>query len=125
MKLDDLQLKIMTVLWQKGEASVVDVRKALSDERELAITTVGTVLSRLEKKKIVTHSKEGRQFVYRPLISELNAKSSMISNLAERLFRGDTRSMVNHLISEDEFNEADLADIEKMIEDYKKKRSQK
>lgn len=122
IKLDDLQFKIMTILWKDGEGSVSSIRDRLKPDKELAITTVGTVLSRLEKKGILSHSKEGRQYIYRPLITQDQARSSMISNLTRQLFKGNTTVLVNHLLNEDEFDEQDLEEIERMIEGYKQRK---
>ena len=58
-RLTELQLEIMAVLWDRGEATVEEVRDALSPARDLAHTTVSTLLSRLAKRDVVTRRKEG------------------------------------------------------------------
>ncbi|MCE7995030.1 MAG: BlaI/MecI/CopY family transcriptional regulator [Roseivirga sp.] len=122
IKLDDLQFKIMAILWKQGEGSVSSIRDHLKSDKELAITTVGTVLSRLEKKGILSHSKEGRQYIYRPLITEDQARTSMISSLTKQLFKGNSTTLVNHLLNENEFDEQELEEIERMIEGYKQRK---
>lgn len=112
----------MTILWEQGEGSVSSIRDHLKADKELAITTVGTVLSRLEKKGILSHSKEGRQYIYRPLITEDQARTSMISSLTKQLFKGDSTTLVNHLLNENEFDAQDLEEIERMIEGYKQRK---
>ena len=117
IKLDELQLAIMQVLWEKGEATVAEIQEALKGSRDLAITTIGTVLSRLEEKKgAVTHITQGRKYVYKPAISEQETKTSMVGNLVKQLFKGRSVSLVNHLIEKDELNQEELDQLKKMIE---------
>ena len=61
--LTDLQLAIMRILWDRAEATVVEVQTRLRPERDLAQTTIATLLSRLEKRGVVEHRLDGRQFV--------------------------------------------------------------
>src|ERR1043166_8133186 len=69
-RLGDLQLRIMKVLWQRGEAAVSDVHQSLSGPRNLAYTTVATMLRKMEARRLVSHRVEGRSFVYRPAVAE-------------------------------------------------------
>ena len=64
-RLAELQLAIMQVLWDRGEATVTDVRAALRPDRDLAYNTVGTMLSKMEANSQVEHRSEGRINVYR------------------------------------------------------------
>src|SRR4051812_37536200 len=106
--LGDLQLAIMHVLWERGEATVAEVHEALLEERGLATTTIATMLVKMEQKGVVTHRAEGRRFIYQPLLSEGAARRSMVGDLMERLFRGDVTALVSHLISEHEVDPAEL-----------------
>jgi len=113
--LGDLQLAIMRVLWERGEASVADAHQALLAERGLAPTTIATMLVKMEKKGVVAHRREGRKFVYRPTISEVEATRSMVDELTERLFLGDPAALVSHLISEHELDPGDLVEMQQRI----------
>lgn len=115
-ELTELQLAIMRVLWARGEATVADVHQALLEERGLAQTTVATLLSRLEKKGAVTHRTEGRQYVYRACVSEGTVKRSMLGELRERLFGGDTAAMVSHLLGTAEVEPDELDRIRALVE---------
>ena len=115
--LGDLQLAIMRVLWERGEATVADAHQALLPERGLAPTTIATMLVKMEKKGVVAHRREGRRFVYRPTVSETEATRSMVDELTERLFLGDRAALVSHLISEHEIDPEDLAEIRHRIAD--------
>lgn len=118
-KLTELQLEIMNVLWEKGEASVGDVRAALEPGRELAHTTVSTLLSRLEKKGLVRHRAEGRQYLYASAVEAARVQRSVMSDLSEvmdRLFGGDVTHAVSHLLAASDVNAEDLARVRKLIE---------
>lgn len=117
--LTGLQIEILKVLWERGEATVAEVREVLRPERELAHTTVATLLSRMEKKGVVTHRVEGRQYVYVPAVEVSRVKRSVLGELtevADRLFAGDIADLVSHLLAESDVDAEDLARVREMIE---------
>lgn len=114
--LSDLQLAIIRVLWDKGEASAAEVQTALQRTRQLAITTVSTLLARLEKKGVVTHRADGRTFVYRSRVSELDMRRKAISGVIRNLFRGNPSEVVGQILSERDVSEQDLTRMTAMIE---------
>ena len=93
-----LQLAIMQVLWDHGEATVAEVREALQDDRPLAYTTVATMLTKMERNGQVSHRTEGRVHVYQPALHRERVSQSMVADLAGRLFNGDVAEMVSHLL---------------------------
>ncbi len=113
--LGDLQLAIMRVLWRQGEASVAAVHRELLDERGLAPTTIATMLTKMEKKGVVSHRTEGRRFLYRPTVSEAEVKRSMVGELTDRLFGGDVAALVSHLLSQHETDPEELAELRQLI----------
>lgn len=113
--LGDLQLAIMRVLWSREEASVADVHETLEAERGLALTTIATMLAKMEKKGVVGHRAEGRRFLYRPLVDEGQVRRSMVSDLTSQLFRGDVTALVNHLLKEHEIDPGELAQLKALI----------
>jgi BlaI family transcriptional regulator, penicillinase repressor len=119
--LGDLQLAIMRVLWDLGEATVTDVHQALLDERGLAPTTIATMLKKMEEKGVVCHRAEGRKFIYQPTVSEDQVTRGMVSDLTERLFGGNPVALVSHLIARHEIRTDELSVLERMIADAKKK----
>ncbi|MEQ1834012.1 MAG: BlaI/MecI/CopY family transcriptional regulator [Candidatus Eisenbacteria bacterium] len=108
VQLSELQIAILRSLWRRGEASVADVAQELQAERALAHTTVATLLTRLEKRGVVTHRLDGRQLVYRALVTEDAVRTSMVADLLESLFQGDAKALVAHLVREDELAPGDL-----------------
>ena len=115
-QLSDLQLAILRVLWVRGEATVNQVQEDLLAERPLALTTVATVLTRLDKKGLVSHRSEGRQYVYQAEVSESDVRGDALSDLTEQLFRGDITALVSHLLSDQEIAPGDLARVKALIE---------
>lgn len=115
-QLASLQLAIMRVLWERGEASVADVRETLESEgRELAYTTVATMLAKMEKKGQVSHRAEGKAFIYRPALGQEQVSRSMVNDLAERLFGGDVTAMVSHLLDGSELSREELTRLKELI----------
>ena len=114
-KLAELQLAIMHVLWERSEATVAEVRDALRPGRSLAYTTVGTMLTKLEEKGHIAHRSDGRVNVYRPLIRQEQVSRSMVTDLAHRLFNGDVKQMVCHLLDGSELTPGDLAELKRLI----------
>src|SRR5262245_37848673 len=113
--LGDLQLAIMRVLWNRGEATVAEVHETLEPERGLALTTRATMLAEMEKKGVVDHRADGGRFIFRPLVSESQGRRSMVADLTSQLFRGDVTALVNHLLSEHEIDARELAQLRELI----------
>lgn len=106
--LSDLQLDLMRVLWQRGEASTAEVAEALAGSRSLAHTTVATLLTRLEKRGLLAMRRDGRQLVYRALVEEGEVRRSMVGGLLDSLFGGDPGALLAHLLREREIAPGDL-----------------
>jgi predicted transcriptional regulator len=87
----------------------------LHDERGLAQTTLATMLSRLERRGVVTHRTQHRQFVYRALVTEAEVQHSMVSELTSRLFEGDVSALVSHLITAPDVSPGDRQRIREML----------
>ena len=115
--LTELQLALLQVLWSRREATVQDVLKQL--DRGLALSTVATLLGRMEKKGLVSHRTEGRQFVYRAAVTEQEMQRHMvadISSLADDLFAGDVAALVSHLLTARDVAPEELARVKALIE---------
>lgn len=113
--LSDLQLDLMRVLWQRGESSTAEVAEALAGARGLAHTTVATLLTRLEKRGLVSARREGRQLVYRAEVEEGAVRRSMVSGLLGSLFGGDPRALLAHLLREQEIGAGDLEQLRRAL----------
>lgn len=114
-KLGDLQLAIMHQLWVAGETTVAAIHQALHPSRGLALTTIATMLRKMEDKGLVTHRQDGRTYIYRALVAQNDVHHSMVGDLLDRVFRGDTAALVNHLLEQRDVNAEELAEIKAMI----------
>ncbi len=110
------QLEILRVLWERFEATVVEIQQALRAERPLAATTIATLLSRLEKRGLVAYRTEGRQYVYRAVLLEQDARQNALIEVTQGLFAGDVPTMVSQLLSSHELRPGDLARVKALIE---------
>ena len=120
VRLGELQLRIMRVLWELDAATVSEVQKRLGRPR-LAYTTVGTMLRKMEKRGLVSHREEGRKFHYRALVSEGEATRSMAGDLINRLFAGSLTDAVSHLLENHEISREELDRLEQLIQQRKSK----
>jgi predicted transcriptional regulator len=116
-RLSTQQQRILHILWRDGEASAKQVQQALNGR--LAHTTVGTMLSRLEKKGVLTSTVKARERYYRPVVSESDVRRTMVSDLVASIFEGDPKALVAHLVRENDIEAGDLEAIRRMLEDGK------
>lgn len=115
VQLTDLQLAIVRTLWVRGECTVVEVQEALLPQRDLAQTTVATLLTRLEKRGLVSHRVSGRQFLYRAEVSEPEVRRSMVGELTDMLFDGRPAALISHLITARDIDATELDEVKRLI----------
>jgi BlaI family transcriptional regulator, penicillinase repressor len=110
------QLALLKVLWERSEATVAEMQRALHAERPMAASTIATLLSRLEKRGIVAYRIEGRQYVYRAVLNERDAREHALVEVTQGLFEGDIATMVSQLLSSHELRPGDLARVKALVE---------
>jgi len=115
--LTGLQLSILQILWARGEATTQEVWESLRKQRSLALTTVATLLTRLERKKVLVHRREGRQHVFRPTVTQAEVRRSKVQDLTQTLFGGDVAALMSHLVRTDEVDAEELARIRALIDE--------
>lgn len=118
--LGQLQRAVMEVVWERGEASVHEVRDQLGRQKQLAYTTILTTMQKLEKTGWLGHRSEGKSYVYFPTRSREQAGAGSVKRFLKRVFDGDAVAMFQHLIREGDLSEDDLSEVRKMIEDKRK-----
>mgnify|MGYP003580623255 FL=1 len=111
----DIQLLLMRSLWDAGRATTAEVHDQVGKPRQLAYTTVATLLTRLEKRGLVKSVKEQGERVFRPLVTESDVTRSMVSSLVETLFRGDPSALVSHLVNEKDLDKDDIEAVRKLL----------
>jgi BlaI family penicillinase repressor len=106
----------MAVLWQKQKATVSDVVTSLKGRRPVNYSTVQTMLRILEDKGYVAHDKAGRAFVYRPVVSQPQARRKALSHLMTRLFDNSPSLLVLNVLEHEQIDPAELERVKKLIE---------
>ena len=119
LRLGDLQLRILEILWGRGEASVAEVHTVLKPERDLAYTTVATMLRKMEIRELVSHREQGRAFLYRAMVQAEAVNRSAGEHFVGRLFEGSLADAVSHLLTTREVSRAELDQLEKLIREAK------
>ena len=113
--LTPLELEIMHVLWNEGASNVQTVQQEL--ERELAYTTVQTMLNILHRKGQVKRTLKDRAYFYSPVVSRSHVVGNHLSDLVERLFGGSAESLVMSLVETKHLTPKKLARLQKLIEE--------
>jgi BlaI family penicillinase repressor len=114
-QLGALQLAILAVLWERGEATASEVHLALFEAHGLAPTTIATMLKKMEARELVDHRVDGRVFVYRAAVAQDEARRAMVEEFVGRAFRGDPLALVNHLLAEGEIDVTELDALRRRI----------
>ena len=95
--LGKVELMVMQVIWENGEATVRQARDAIAQKRDLTYSTVMTMMRQLEHKGMLTHRVEHRTYVYRPLVSQDEVERRMLCDLLHSVFEGSYRRLINAL----------------------------
>src|SRR5580658_3511615 len=120
-KLGDLQLRILQLLWERGEMPASGVHAALQPERALAPTTVATMLAKMEARGLVAHRELGRAFLYRPAVDAGEVTRRLGDHFVQRLFAGSVTGAVMHLLRTGEVSRRELDELEKLIKNEKRR----
>jgi len=105
----------MKLLWQRGESSVADLVSALPPEDVLAYTSVLTTVKILEAKGYVTHRKDGRAFLYTPIVAKEEASSSAVRHILSRFFNDSREQLLVSLLGDEEISAAELKRLKRRI----------
>lgn len=116
--LTEVELELMDVLWTKGNATVGEIVEALPEER-LAYSSVLTMMRILEQKGYVTHEKESRAFIYRPLLDRRQAQKNVLGYLLKRFFNNSPELLVVNLLEHEEVGSAEIKRLKRLIEKSK------
>jgi predicted transcriptional regulator len=109
------ELEMMSVLWRIGPATVLQVVEALRPQRELAYTSVSTMVRILEQKGYVTSTKEGRGHLYQAALAKEAYQRSSLQRLVSNVFDDTPALLVRQLLDSAALSEADLAEIRALL----------
>ena len=113
--LTDTELELMNLLWDLGEGSVRDIQARLPEDRQLAYTSVSTILRILVQKEVVGTRKQGRGHIYLPLIPKRDYEEKSVKHLVQNVFHGTPSALVRRLI--DDVSNEELAEIKAMLDE--------
>jgi len=115
--LTDAELRLMEVIWERGQATVSDVVDDLPKSVPLAYSTVLTTLRILETKGYLRHTKEGRAFIYRPVVGREQARASAVKHLLGRFFENSPELLMLNLLESSQVAPEELKRLRERIEE--------
>lgn len=116
IRLGRLELQIMNVVWDRGKATVHDVKNALS-RRKPAYSTILTMMRKLEAKGYLEHDVDERTYVYHPTISQEAVRHGILGDILDRLFEGSASLLLNSLAEQNRISEKEQREIQKLIKE--------
>lgn len=115
--LGETEMEVLHHVWNLGEATVKDVRKRILEHREVAYTTIMTVMKNLSDKGYLKYRKDGVTYVYSSAQEPESVRTNLIKDLVSKVFKGSPKQLVQTLVSSEELSEAEFSEIKEMIED--------
>jgi predicted transcriptional regulator len=112
--LTEAELPIMEILWEKGSAGVTDVVAGLPNS-SVVYNTVLTTLRILERKGYVRHTKEGRAFVYHPVVERGEASRKAVQNLVKRFFQNSPELLILNVLEDEQLDEIEIVRLKRLI----------
>jgi predicted transcriptional regulator len=117
--LTDAELRLMEVVWEKESATVSDVVEALPKDVPLHYSTVLTTLRILEGKGYLKHTKDGRAYVYKPLVARDQAREKAVNHLVRRFFGGSPEMLMLNLVERRQVSPDEVKRLRKRIAEDK------
>lgn len=114
--LTEAELRLMKILWRRGESAVTDLVAAMPEGEALAYNSVLTTIRILEQKGYVEHRQEGRAFIYRPCVEEQEASRSEIRHVLGRFFGNSRERLLLSLLGDEEISPEELQRLRQAIE---------
>lgn len=113
--LTEAELRLMRVLWERGESAVADVVAAVADETPLAYNSVLTTIRVLERKGYVTHRQEGRAFLYSACVAQQEASRAEVQHMLSRFFGNSRERLLLSLLGDEEITAEELRRLKETI----------
>jgi BlaI family transcriptional regulator, penicillinase repressor len=116
----ELELEILKILWRGGPMPVRQVREALAPSRELAYTSVMTIMNIMVTKGYLARQKSGASFVYQPRVSADATARGMLGDVVRRVFDGSVTAVVARLLESADLTERELKQLREMLDAKRK-----
>src|SRR5271166_3224231 len=113
--LTEAELRLMKILWRRGESAVTDLVAALPEGEPLAYNSVLTTVRILEQKGYVQHRQEGRAYLYSPCVAEHEASRSEVRHMMQRFFGNSRERLLLSLLGDDEISPEELNRLKEAI----------
>src|SRR5580698_2144541 len=113
--LTEAELRLMKMLWQRGESAVGDLVSAMPEGASLAYNSVLTTIRILEQKGYVQHRQEGRAYIYSPCVAEYEASRTEIRHMMQRFFGNSRERLLLSLLGDDEVSPEELKRLKEAI----------
>ena len=120
-RISEAEHAVMEALWTRAPLTAAEVCEDVCDDRDWTLATVKTLLSRLVAKNAVTTKADGKRFLYSPVLKRGNYLGGESRRLVDRLFGGRAAPLVAHLAAAEALTDADIAEIEALLETLKRK----
>jgi predicted transcriptional regulator len=117
--LTDVELELMTILWKLGEGSVSEVMKHLPEGRDLAYTSVSTILRILEQKEVLKTRAQGRGHIYIPLLQKSAYESKTVKHVLDKVFDSAPAALVRQLLDSAKIDDEELQEIKKLLTEFR------
>ena len=114
--LGETEMEVLHHVWALGEATVAEVRERILDDRDVAYTTVMTVLKTLAEKGYLDYHKEGRSYVYQPAEEPDAVQHSLLQRLMEKVFQGSPSALVQTLVQREDLSDDEREEIKALID---------
>ncbi len=114
--LGETEMEVLHHVWDLGEATVADVRERILEDRDVAYTTIMTVMKKLAEKGYLTYHKEGRSYVYEPAQQPNEVQHSLLQRLMEKVFNGSPSALVQTLVQREDLSDAERREILDIID---------
>jgi predicted transcriptional regulator len=116
MRISTAESQVMKALWAKSPLTAEEIIAALPDDQDWADATVKTLLNRLLKKDAIAAEREGRRFLYRPLVAQGDYVHAESQGLLDRLFDGKLAPLVAHFSQREKLSDEDVAELRRLLE---------
>ncbi|MFH5884625.1 BlaI/MecI/CopY family transcriptional regulator [Halalkalibaculum sp. DA3122] len=115
--LGETEMEVLHHVWELEEATVKEVQERILKSREVAYTTIMTVMKNLADKGYLKYHKDGVRYVYRPAQKPESVQSSLVRDLISKVFKGSPMELVQTLVKSEELSDEERKEIRKMIDD--------
>ena len=117
-KPSELELQVLGVLWDRGEATTRDVLEALPDGKPRAYTTVLSIMQVMEKKQLLTRTSEGVAHIWQAAVTRDEVTAPLVRDLLRNVFGGRPAAVVQQLLGDRKVSPEELAEIQKLLDSH-------